>query len=371
VSGPVTTVVFDLGNVLLDWDPRRLFRELIDDPAELDEFLETICNRAWHDQQDRGRSTVDATAELQAQYPEQAELIGAYYSRWPDMTAGALPASVDVLRELRDAGVRLIGLTNWPAETFAPARDRFEFFSWFEGIVVSGEEGVAKPDEAIFALLLDRYGVDPSTAVYVDDTAVHVETARRLGMTGFVFTDAVTLRRDFAGVGLPVTSQIDVRSAGIDDLAAITDIYNHYILNSVATFDVEPVNADERRGWFDHYSDTGRYRLLVATREGVVVGYAMSSRFRPRPAYDPSVEVTVYVTPDSGGKGIGSLLYQQLFADLRGQDLHRAYAAIAQPNPASVALHRRFAFREVGTLREVGRKHGQWWDVLWMERALP
>jgi 2-haloacid dehalogenase len=209
----LTTVVFDLGNVLLDWDPRRLYRELIDDPAELEEFLTTICSRAWHDRQDRGRSTVEATTELQAEHPEYAELIGAYYSRWPDMTAGALPATVDILRELRDAGVRLIGLTNWPAETFAPARDRFEFFSWFEGIVVSGEEGVAKRDEVIFALLLDRYGVDPSTAAYVDDTAVHVKTARRLGMTGFVFSDAVTLRRDFAGVGLPVTSDIVVRPA--------------------------------------------------------------------------------------------------------------------------------------------------------------
>jgi 2-haloacid dehalogenase len=367
----LATVVFDLGNVLLDWDPRRLYRELIDDPAELEEFLTTICSRAWHDRQDRGRSTVEATTELQAEHPEYAELIGAYYSRWPDMTAGALPATVDILRELRDAGVRLIGLTNWPAETFAPARDRFEFFSWFEGIVVSGEEGVAKPDEAIFALLLDRYGVDPSTAAYVDDTAVHVKTARRLGMTGFVFSDAVTLRRDFAGVGLPVTSDIVVRPATVDDLEAITEIYNHYILNSAATFDVEAITAEQRHGWFDHYADTGPYRLLVATREGSVVGYATSSRFRPRPAYDPSVEVTVYLAPDMGGRGIGSLLYQQLFADLRTEDLHRAYAAIAQPNPASVALHRRFAFREVGTLRQVGRKHGQWWDVLWMERALP
>jgi 2-haloacid dehalogenase len=371
VTPVLTTVVFDLGNVLLDWDPRRLYRELIDDPVELEEFLTTICNRAWHDRQDRGRSTVEATAELQAEHPEYAELIGAYYSRWPDMTAGALPATVDVLRELRDTGVRLIGLTNWPAETFAPARDRFEFFSWFEGIVVSGEEGVAKPDEAIFARLLRRYGVDPSTAAYVDDTAVHVETARRLGMTGFVFSDAVTLRRDFAGVGLPVTSDILVRPATVDDLEAITEIYDHYILNSAATFDVETVTAEQRRGWFDHYAHTGPYRLLVATREGSVVGYATSSRFRPRPAYDPSVEVTVYVAPHAGGKGIGSLLYQQLFADLRAEDLHRAYAAIAQPNPASVALHRRFAFREVGTLRQVGRKHGQWWDVLWMERALP
>lgn len=371
MSAPPTTVVFDLGNVLLDWDPRRLYRELIDDPAELDRFLTDICNRAWHDRQDRGRSTVEATAELQAQHPAHSELIGAYYSRWPEMTTGPLPATVDILRELRDAGVRLIGLTNWPAETFAPAPQRFEFFSWFEGIVVSGEVGMAKPDEDIFALLLDRYGIDPATAVYVDDTLVHVESARRLGLTGFVFTDAVTLRRDLAGVGLPVASDVAIRPATIDDLVEITDIYNHYVLNTAATFDVDAFTARQRRGWFDHYSTSGPYRLLVATRDGSVVGYATSSQFRAKPAYDPAVEVTVYLAPEDAGQRIGSLLYQQLFADLRGEDLHRAYAAIAQPNPASVALHRRFAFREVGTLRQVGRKHARWWDVLWLERSLP
>lgn len=366
-----TTVVFDLGNVLLDWDPRALFRTLIDDPDELDHFLAEVCTRQWHDAQDRGRSTVEATAELQQKFPHYAELIGAYYSRWPEMTTGALPATVDILRELRDAGIRLIGLTNWPAETFAPARDRFEFFSWFEGIVVSGEEGIAKPDAEIFSRLLDRYRIDPATAVYVDDTAVHVETARRLGMTAFVFTDAVALRRDFAGVGLPVHADVDVRAATIDDLGAITEIYNHYILDSIATFDVAAMTAEQRRGWFDHYSSDGPYRLLVATRAGQVVGYAASSRFRPKPGYDPSVEVTVYLAPDDLGHGVGSLLYQQLFAELRAEPLHRAYAAIALPNPASIRLHRRFAFGEIGTLHEVGRKQGRWVDVLWMQRRLP
>jgi 2-haloacid dehalogenase len=371
VTVPLTTVVFDLGNVLLDWDPRRLYRTLIDDPAELDHFLTDICSPSWHHAQDSGRSTVEATAELQAQHPEYAELIGAFYPRWPEMTAGALPATVDILGELRDAGVRLIALTNWPAETFASARDRFPFFSWFEGIVVSGEEKLAKPDPALFTRLLDRYDVDPQAAAYVDDTARHVETARRLGMTSFVFTDAVTLRRDLAAAGLPVRSDIDVRPATVDDLAALTDIYNHYVAHSIATFDLDPVAPEDRRTFFHHYSDAGPHRLLVATRDGRVVGYATSGQLRSRPAYDSSVEVTAYLHPDEGGRGIGSLLYQQLFADLRGEDLHRAYAVIAQPNPASVALHRRFAFHDVGTMREVGRKHGQWWDVLWMERALP
>jgi 2-haloacid dehalogenase len=371
VTAALTTVVFDLGNVLLDWSPRRLFGNLIDEPAELEHFLTDICNHDWHYRQDSGRSTVEATAELQARHPEYAELIGAFYSRWPEMTAGELPASVDVMRELRDAGIRLIGLTNWPAGIFDPARERFPFFAWFDGIVVSGEEGIAKPDPAIFALLLDRYGVDPVTAAYVDDTVVHVEAARRSGMTAFVYTDAVSLRRDFASVGLPVAADVDVRPGRLDDLGAITSIYNHYVENTAITFDVEPVSLANRQEWFEHYAVTGPHRLLVATRDDRVVGYATTSEFRTKRAYAPSVEATVYLHREAAGRGIGSMLYQQLFADVRGEDLHRAYACIALPNPASVALHKRFGFAAVGTFHEVGRKHGQWWDVLNMERPLP
>jgi 2-haloacid dehalogenase len=371
VTKALTTVVFDLGNVLIDWDPRRLYRTLIDDPAELDHFLTNICNHEWHYEQDRGRSTTEATIELQSRHPEYADLIGMFYAGWPEMTGGALPATVDIVRELRDAGIRLIGLTNWPAGLFDPARERFPFLSWFDGIVVSGEEKLAKPDPAIFSLLLERYDVDPSAAAYVDDTAAHVAAAQKLGMTAFVFTDAVTLRHDFAAAGLPVTAEVKVRAATVGDLGSITGIYNHYVVNTAATFDIDPFTIDQRREWFAHYSTTGPHRLLVATRDGRVVGYATSSQFRAKQAYDPSIEVTVYLHPEEGGRGIGSLLYQQLFADLRSEDLHRAYAAIAQPNPASVALHRRFGFKDVGTLGEVGRKHGHWWDVLWMERPLP
>ncbi|HTW21594.1 MAG TPA: GNAT family N-acetyltransferase [Mycobacteriales bacterium] len=371
MSAAPTTVVFDLGNVLLDWDPRTLFARLIEDPDELDHFLGEVCTRAWHDAQDRGRPAEEAIAELAAKFPEYADLIAAYYARWPDMTTGAMPACVDIVRELRGAGIRLVALTNWPADTFEPARDRFPFFAWFEGIVVSGQEGIAKPDEEIFRRLLDRYDVDPATAVYVDDTQVHVDTASRLGMTAFRYRDAASLRRDLAGTGLPVAADIGIRPATADDLAAIDAIYNHYVRETVSTFDVEPMTTGERATWFSHYAASGSHRLLVATREDRVVGYAASSRFRPKPAYDPSVEVTVYLSPDATGHGVGSLLYQQLFAELRSEPVHRAYAAIAQPNPASEALHRRFAFQEVGTLHEVGRKHGRWVDVLWMQRPVP
>lgn len=371
MTSPLTTVVFDLGNVLIDWDPRRLYRTLISDQADLDHFLGNVASFDWHYQQDSGRDIHEATAELQASHPEHAELIGAFYERWYDMIGGSMPATVDILRELRDAGVRVLGLTNWPAGIFEPARERFPFLNWFEGIVVSGEEKLAKPDAAIFQLLLDRYAVDPSRAAYVDDTTGHVETARSLGMTAFRYTSAVQLRRDFASVGLPVVSDADVRPATADDVAAIADIYNHFVVNTAVTFDVDPVSLADRQEWFAHYATSGRHRCLVATWRDEVVGYATSSAFRAKRAYDPSVEATVYLHPDVGGRGLGSMLYQQLFADLKAEDVHRAYAAIALPNDASLALHRRFGFTDIGTMHEVGRKHDKWWDVMYLERALP
>jgi phosphinothricin acetyltransferase len=172
-------------------------------------------------------------------------------------------------------------------------------------------------------------------------------------------------------VSAAATDDIQVRPASDGDFAPLIEIYNHYVLHSGATFDLEPVPPDEARMFFGHYSHAGPHRLLVAARGEQVVGYATSGRLRSRPAYNHSVETTVYLHPDEAGHGIGSRLYQQLFAELRSEDLHRAYAVIAVPNPASVALHRRFGFSEVGTMREVGRKHGRWWDVLWMERPLP
>jgi phosphinothricin acetyltransferase len=164
---------------------------------------------------------------------------------------------------------------------------------------------------------------------------------------------------------------VDVRSATSDDFPALIDIYNHYVVNSGATFDLEPVPLDRAAPFFGTYSSSGPHRLLVAAAADRVAGYATSGPLRSRPAYNASVEVTVYLHPAETGRGIGSILYDRLFADLSTEHLHRAYAVIAQPNPASVALHRRFGFTEVGTMHEVGRKLGRWWDVLWMERPLP
>jgi phosphinothricin acetyltransferase len=163
-----------------------------------------------------------------------------------------------------------------------------------------------------------------------------------------------------------------IRPATLSDLPALTEIYNHYIAHTTITFDLQPFEPDDRRAWFDDHSSTGRHRLLVAEEEGSgVLGYATTSRWRPKAAYDTTVESSVYCRPDAVGRGIGGTLYSALFESISGEDVHRIVAGISQPNPASVALHLRFGFRQVGTFSSVGRKFGRYWDVAWFERKGP
>jgi len=167
-----------------------------------------------------------------------------------------------------------------------------------------------------------------------------------------------------------INTGIEVRPATAGDLSAVNDIYNQYVLEAHYTFDLEPMSAEARREWFSHYGETGRHRLLVAVSDGLVIGYASSSRFRTKPAYDTSVETSVYLAPDSVGRGAGARLYESLFKALEGEDVHRAYAGIALPNPASIGLHERFGFKRVGHFTEQGRKFGRYWDVAWYEKPL-
>jgi len=194
MSKPIDTVIFDLGNVLIGWDPRRLYRQLIEDEAQMEWFLREVCNSEWNEQQDAGRPWTEATASLRGRFPEHAELIDAYHLRWEETLIGAMEDSVALLAELRARGVRLLALTNWSQETFPVARQRFEFLQWFEGIVVSGEERLIKPDPRIYQRLLERYAVDPSTALYIDDSARNVAAAESLGMQGWWFRGADGLR---------------------------------------------------------------------------------------------------------------------------------------------------------------------------------
>ncbi|MEU5339887.1 MULTISPECIES: N-acetyltransferase family protein [unclassified Streptomyces] len=167
-------------------------------------------------------------------------------------------------------------------------------------------------------------------------------------------------------------TEVQVRPGVESDLDALTDIYNHYVRETPITFDTATFTPVERRPWLLSHPEDGPHRLMVATAgdSQEILGYATSSAFRPKPAYETSVEVTIYLAPYTGRRGVGTLLYKALFAALADEDLHRAYAGIAQPNEASVRLHERFGFRHVGTYQEVGRKFGRYWDVAWYEKEL-
>ena len=165
-------------------------------------------------------------------------------------------------------------------------------------------------------------------------------------------------------------SGILVREATGDDLPSITDIYNHYVRTSPATFDLTPVSLENRRLWMAHYPG-GRHLVLVSTDGAAVTGYATSGKVREKPGYLVSVETTVYVHPEHLGKGLGKSLYAAIFSALANEDVHRAYAAIVLPNAASIALHEHFGFKPVGLFHEIGRKFDRYWDVQWFERPLP
>jgi phosphinothricin acetyltransferase len=164
-------------------------------------------------------------------------------------------------------------------------------------------------------------------------------------------------------------AEVLLRPAARADLARLTGIYNHYVVNTPVTFDVEPYTIEGRESWFAQFAATGRYRLLVAEENGIVLGYSGTTRFRPKAAYDTTVETTIYCDPSATGKGIGSRLYAALFESLRGEDIHRFVAGYALPNPATAAIHARFGFKVVGVFSENGRKFGKYWDVCWVERA--
>ncbi len=165
-------------------------------------------------------------------------------------------------------------------------------------------------------------------------------------------------------------ANLTIRPGALEDLPRLTEIHNHYVLNTHITFDVCAYKPEERVGWFHEHSDGHRYRLLVAEEQAQVLGYVATGRFRAKQSYDTTVEASIGCAPDAVSKGVGSKLYAALFEALASEDIHRIVAGIAQPNPASNALHKKFRFQEVGVFREVGRKFGKYWDVLWMERPL-
>ena len=196
-------VVFDLGGVLIDWDPRHLYRKLLaGDEGAMELFLATVCSHEWNRCQDAGRSFAEGARLLKAEYPDRAELIDAYGTRFDEMIAGPIDGSIEILAELRDRSTPLYGLTNWSAETYPVARKRFAFLRWFRGILVSGEVGLIKPDPRIFALLIERFGIDPQRTVYIDDVEANIAAARPFSIHAIHFTTPARLREELVALGL-------------------------------------------------------------------------------------------------------------------------------------------------------------------------
>jgi 2-haloacid dehalogenase len=200
--GSIDAVVFDIGGVLLDWNPRYLYRRLFDDEGEMERFLAEVCTMEWHAAHDRGVPFSRSSAELAAAHPEHAELIAAWGARSEEMVAGELTEVVALLAALKRAGVPCYALTNMEAETFPLRRDRYGFFGWFDGVVVSAYERIAKPDPEIFVRLLGRFGLCAQRTVLIDDSAANVEAARGVGMQAVQFRSAAQLRAWLTAAGL-------------------------------------------------------------------------------------------------------------------------------------------------------------------------
>jgi len=199
----VDTVLFDLGAVLIDWNPRYLYRPLFNgDDQEMERFLAKIVPPEWNHQIDAGKPFSEAVAERIRDHPQHAQLIALWKDSWTRMLREPIAESVAILGELRQRGHRLYALTNWSAETFPVARAKFGFLDWFEDIVVSGEVKLAKPDPRIFALTIERCRLDPARTVFIDDSPRNVEAGRNAGLHALHFTGPQQLRTELVQLGL-------------------------------------------------------------------------------------------------------------------------------------------------------------------------
>jgi 2-haloacid dehalogenase len=202
-SAEITAVVFDLGGVLLDWNPRYLYRQLFADPGEMEDFLARICTQDWHRQHDLGVDITASCRRLAELHPAYQDAIMAWAERGEEMIAGQFDETVGVLSEVKAAGLPCYALSNMEPEMFTIRFARFPFMTWFDGCVISGLERVVKPDRRIFEILLDRYALTPETTVFVDDLQRNVEAARAVGINAVRYTGAERLRQDLRALGVP------------------------------------------------------------------------------------------------------------------------------------------------------------------------
>lgn len=193
----IKTIIFDLGGVLIDWNPRYVYRDIFDEEEKIDWFFENICTHDWNEKQDAGRSLAEATEELVAKHPEYEAEVRAYYGRWEEMLGGPIQDTVEILRSIKETNnYNLYALTNWSAETFPVALNRYDFLKWFDAIVMSGEEKTRKPFADIYHTLLDRFKVNPSEALFIDDSLRNVKGAEEVGIKGIRFQSPQQLLQD-------------------------------------------------------------------------------------------------------------------------------------------------------------------------------
>ena len=199
----IKAIIFDLGNVLIDWNPAYVFDKLIEDKGKRKHFFENICTADWNEEQDAGRPIKQATEELIAAHPEWKEAIEAFYGRWIEMLGGPIDETVEILRQLKQSGhYKLYALTNWSAETFPTALEMYDFLHWFDGRVVSGEEKMRKPNPLFYQILLDRFKLKAEETLFIDDSARNINAAEQLGINGILFHSPQQLEKDLKKTGI-------------------------------------------------------------------------------------------------------------------------------------------------------------------------
>ena len=193
----INTIIFDLGAVLIDWNPEYLYKSHFANEAEMKHFLTNVATSDWNEEQDAGRSLQEGTELLLAKHPEHEQPIRMFYSRWEEMLGGPFHDTVAIFRKLKQSGkFKIYALTNWSAETFVRAKELYDFLGWFDGIVVSGEEKMRKPTPAFYHILLNRYHINPTEALFIDDNLRNVKAARELGIPSIHFTSAEALEKE-------------------------------------------------------------------------------------------------------------------------------------------------------------------------------
>lgn len=199
----INTIIFDLGAVLIDWNPDYMYRTIFDNEEQMRHFLTNVTTSDWNEEQDAGRSLQEGTEWLVAKHPDHEEHIRAFYGRWIEMLGDAFEGTVEIFKQLKDSGkYKIYALTNWSAETFPMAQQRFEFLSWFDGIVVSGAEKMRKPAPEFYQILLDRYNVNPQESLFIDDNHRNILAAEKLGINCIHFTSAERLKEELLAINI-------------------------------------------------------------------------------------------------------------------------------------------------------------------------